>query len=167
MVACFILDLIFYIMMNLKKLIKIEMNLFGILKMESEKEKTITPTSTFLETVCDDGGKVFVGGQGEERYERQQRTFADIQNEMRVLCWIAALEDSGHDDRNFFRKGHCPECSSCHYQFDLLHYTTTTEETAYCITCYLDRFCNVIDDGNVFQVILKKSKRVLIEIRNS
>lgn len=166
MVACFILDLIFYIRMNLKKLIKIEMNLFGILKMErKDTTETITSTSTFLETICDDGGKVFVGGQGEERYERQQRTLADIQNEIRVLCWSIALDSEHHPDYGFFREGQCPKCSSCNDEFHFLHYTS--EATGYCVKCYLDRFCEVVDDENIFRVIIKRTGRVLIEIINS
>ncbi len=151
--------------MNLKKLIKIEMNLFGILKMErKDTTETITSTSTFLETVCDDGGKVFVEGQREERRERQPRTFADIQKEVKVICWSFAL-DPGHPDCGFFREGQCPKCVSCNDEFHFLHYTS--EATGYCVKCYLDRFCEVVDDENVFRVIIKRTGRVLIEIINS
>jgi len=138
------------------------MNLFGILKMESEREKTTTTeeitTSTFSETVCDDGGKVVYWR------ERQPRTFADIQKEVKVICWAFAL-DSDHPDYGFFREGQCPKCSSCNDKFHFLHYTS--EATGYCIKCYIDRFCEVVDDENVFRVTIKRTGRVLIEIRNS
>jgi hypothetical protein len=130
--------------------------------MESEREKTTTETttstSTFLETVCDDGGKVVYWR------ERQPRTFADIQKEVKVICWALAL-DPGHPDYGFFREGQCPKCSSCNDEFHFLHYTS--EATGYCVKCYLDRFCEIVDDENVFRVIIKRKGRVLIEIRNS
>ena len=133
--------------------------------MERKDTTETTTTSTFSETVCDDGGKIFVDGQREERRERQQRTVADIRNEIRVLCWALALEDSDHPDYGFFREGQCPKCSSCNDKFNFLHYTS--EATGYCINCYLDRFCEIVDDENVFRVTIKRTGRVLIEIRNS
>ena len=130
--------------------------------MEREREKTTTETttttSTFSETVCDDGGKVVYCR------ERQPRTFADIQKEVKVICWAFAL-DSGHPDCGFFREGQCPKCSFCNDEFHFLHYTS--EATGYCVKCYLDRFCEIVDDENVFRVIIKRTGRVLIEIRNS
>ena len=127
-------------------------------------ESKTTTTTTFSETVYDDSGKVFSGGQEEERRERQQRTVADIQKEMRVLCWGFALP-SDHPDSSFFREGQCQKCSFCNDEFHFLHYTSGA--TGYCIKCYLDRFCNVSDDENVFRVVIKRTGRVLIEIRNS
>ncbi len=131
--------------------------------MESEIEKTTTETtttSTFSETVSDDGGKVVYCR------ERQPLTFADIRKEVKVICWAFAL-DHGHPDYGFFREGQCPKCSSCNDEFHFLHYTSTSEATGYCIKCYLDRFCDIVDDENVFRVIIKRRGRVLIEIRNS
>ena len=119
---------------------------------------TTTSTSTFSETVCDDGGKVVYWR------ERQPRTFADIQKEVKVICWAFAL-DPGHHDYGFFREGQCPKCSSCNDEFHFLHYTS--EANGYCVKCYLDRFCDVSDVENVFRVIIKRTGRVLIEIRNS
>jgi hypothetical protein len=145
-------------------LIKIIINLFDILKMESETTKTTTTTSTFLETVCDNGGKLFVGEQRKERCERQLRTLADVQTEMRVLCWVLSLP-SDHPDSSFFREGQCPKCSFCNDEFHFLHYTSGA--TGYCIKCYLDRFCDVSDDENVFRVVIKRTGRILIKIQNS
>ncbi len=131
-----------------------------------ESKTTTTTNSTFSETVYDDGGKVVSEGQGEERHERQPRTVADIQKELRVICWSFALP-SDHPDSSFFREGQCPKCSFCNEEFHFLHYTSSSGETGYCIKCYLDRFCDVSDDENVFQVVIKSTGRVLIEIRNS
>lgn len=122
--------------------------------------ETTTTTSTFSETVSDDGGKVVYCR------ERQPRTFLDIRKEVRVICWACAL-NPGHPDYGFFREGQCPKCSSCNDEFHFLHYTSTSEATGYCVKCYLDRFCEVIDDENVFRVIIKSRGRVLIEIINS
>jgi hypothetical protein len=121
--------------------------------------ETTTTTSTFSETVCyDDGGKVV------SCRERQPLTFADIQNEVKVICWAFAL-DPDHPDCGFFREGQCPKCSSCNDEFHFLHYTS--EANGYCVKCYLDRFCDVSDVENVFRVIIKRTGRVLIEIINS
>ena len=125
-----------------------------------ESATTKTKTTTFSETVCDDGGR----GQGEERRERQPRTVMDIQKEIKVLCWTFALP-SDHPDSSFFREGQCPKCSFCNDDFHFLHYTS--EENGYCVKCYLDRFCDVIDEEQFFCVIIKRTNRVLIEIINS
>ena len=118
-------------------------------------ERNIT---TKITTAYDDG-KV-IG----ERRERQPRTIMDVPNEMRVLCWALSLLPE-NSDFGFFRNGQCQKCSSCNDDFHFLHYTS--EMTGYCVKCYLDKFCDVVDDENGFRVILKRSGRVLIEIRNS
>jgi hypothetical protein len=131
--------------------------------MESATTKTTTTTTTFSETVCDDGGKVVTAGQGEERHERQSRTVTDIQKEIKVLCWGLSLP-SDHPDSSFFREGQCPKCSFCNDNFHFLHYTSDTN--AYCVKCYLDRFCDVIDEEHFFCVIIKRTNRILIEINS-
>ena len=123
-----------------------------------EKESTIVKqsitTSTFTECVEDQG----------RRIERQPRSLADIQKQMKVLAWIHALA-AEHPDKSFFRDGQCKNCSVCNEEFHFLHYTT--EATGYCIECYLNSFCNVVDDENVFWVIIKRTERTLIQISNS
>ena len=128
-----------------------------------ERQDTITETTsttTFSETVSDDGGKVVAGGE----IEREHRGVQNVQNEIRVLCWGLALP-SDHPDSCFFREGQCLKCVNCNDNFHFLHYTS--EATGYCVKCYLDRFCEVVDDENVFRVVIKRTGRALIEIRNS
>ena len=120
-------------------------------------ETTTTTTTTFLETVCDDCGKVVAG-------RREHRQVQDVQNEIRVLCWVLALP-SDHPDNCFFREGQCKKCVFCSDEFHFLHYTS--EATGYCVKCYLDRFCKIVDDENVFRVVLLRTGRILIEIINS
>ena len=120
-----------------------------------EKETTRSHTT---ETICHYEGK------GRERRERQSRTVEDAQLEIRTLCWVLSL-DPAHLDCGFFREGQCKKCVFCSNDFHFLHYTS--ESSGYCVKCYLDKFCNVVDDENVFRVIIKRTGRVLIEIINS
>jgi hypothetical protein len=120
------------------------------------EEKTTTPHTT--ETICHCEGK------GREGRERQSRTVEDDQPQIKTLCWIFALSRA-HPDSSFFREGQCKKCVFCSDDFHFLHYTS--ESSGYCVKCYLDKFCNVVDDENVFRVIIKRTGRVLIEIRNS
>jgi len=121
-----------------------------------EKESNIVKQSITTSTEC-------VEDQGSRR-ERQPRSLADIQKQMKVLAWIHALA-AEHPDKSFFRDGQCKNCSVCNEEFHFLHYTT--EAVGYCIECYLNRFCDVIDDENVFWVVIKRTGRPLIQISNS
>ena len=97
--------------------------------------------------------------------ERKKRGVEDVQREMKVLCWTISLPND-HVDKHFFRQGQqCNNCSFCEDEFNFLHYTSDTN--AYCVKCYLDRFCDVIDEKQFFCVIIKRTSRVLIEILNS
>lgn len=120
-----------------------------------EKETT-TPHTT--QTICHCEGK------GHEGRERQSRTVEDAQPQIKTLCWALSLGPS-HPDCGFFREGECKKCVFCLDDFHFLHYTS--ESSGYCVKCYLDKFCDVVDDENVFRVIIKRTGRVLIEIINS
>ena len=128
--------------------------------MESET----TTNNTSLKTVFGCEEKAFSEGNGDEGRERQLRTVKDAQSEIKTTCWALSLGPD-HPDCGFFREGQCPKCSSCNDEFHFLHYTS--EATGYCVKCYLDRFCDVVDDENVFRVIIKRTGRALIEIINS
>lgn len=148
--------------MNLKKLIKIEMNLFVINKMENGNKIT----QMLTESVQDEGGKVLAGGVFDERREMEEPQWnpLKIQRELRVIAWALSLCQD-HLDFGFFRGGECKKCAGCSDEFNFLHYTS--EKNAYCVRCYLDRFCEVIDDDTIFLVVIKKSERILIEIAKS
>jgi hypothetical protein len=124
------------------------------MEITSNIDKQLITTST--ECVEDQG----------RRIERQPRSLADIQKQMKVLAWLHALA-AEHPDKSFFRDGQCKNCSVCNEEFHFLHYTTTTEAAGYCIECYLNSFCDVVDDENVFWVIIKRTGRTLIQISNS
>jgi len=153
--------------LELKKLIKIAMNLFGIQKMEKEHIKTeqveMITTSTF--TGCsgvidhEEGGKAIAGPEREERREFDNSKF---QKELRVLAWALSLKPD-HPDSGFFCGGECKKCAGCFNEFNLLHYTS--EKKAYCVKCYLDGFCMVIDDDTIFLVVIRTG-RILIEIHD-
>lgn len=141
--------------MDLEKLIKIEMNLFGIQKMEYEtNQSTITST----QCVQDEGGHF--EERREMKPEWEPRKF---QKELRVLAWVESLE-SDNPDFGFFRGGECKKCAGCSDEFNFLHYTS--EKNAYCVRCYLDGFCDVVEDDTIFLVVIRKSERILIEIHN-
>lgn len=124
------------------------------MERESSIDEQLITASTFTECLGDEG----------RGRERQPRSFADIQKQIKVVCWLHALSDD-HHDKSFFREGQCKKCSFCNDEFHFLHYTTET--AGYCIECYLNRFCEVVDDETVFRVIIKRTGRVLIEISNS
>ena len=124
------------------------------MERESSIDEQLITTSTFTECVGDEG----------RGRERQPRSLADIKKLIKVIAWLHALavEDP---DKSFFCEGQCKNCSSCNQEFHFLHYTT--EATGYCIECYLNSFCDVVDDENVFWVIIKRTGRTLIQINNS
>ena len=122
------------------------------MERESNIHKKMITTSTFTECVEDQGSR------------REPRSLADIQKQIKVIAWLHALAVE-HPDKSFFHEGQCKNCSSCNQEFHFLQYTT--EATGYCIECYLNSFCNVVDDENVFWVIIKRTGRTLIQISNS
>jgi len=157
------------------------MNLFGIQKMENERQNVemITTSSIFAECGCGSecgsgsssrevveheeergGGKVLAGPERQERKEWEPRM---VGKELRVLAWAVSL-GQGHPDFGFFRGGECKKCAGCSDEFNLLHYTS--EKNAYCVRCYLDGFCDVVEDDTIFLVVIRKSARILIEILN-
>ena len=143
-------------MLDLEKLIKIEMNLFGIQKMENKTTQPMIITST--KCVQDEGG--LFEERREMKPEWEPRKF---QQELRVLTWAVSLGPD-HLDSGFFRGGECKKCSGCSDEFKLLHYTS--EKNAYCVKCYLDGFCDVVEDDTIFLVIIRRTRRFLIEIHN-
>lgn len=144
-------------MLNLEKLIKIAMILFGIQKMEDRRENTkqieIIHTSTESRTEL----------AGRESYESRVWNPSKFQLELRVLAWAGSL-GQGHPDFGFFRGGECKKCAGCSDEFNFLHYTS--EKNAYCVRCYIERFCDIVEDDTIFLVIIRKSGRILIEILN-
>ncbi len=109
----------------------------------------------------------YVQDEGEHFEERREmkpewepRKF---QKELKVLACVESL-GSDHPDFRFFRGGECKKCSGCSDEFNFLHYTS--KKNAYCVRCYLDGFCTVIDDDTIFLVVIRKSGRILIEIHN-
>lgn len=130
--------------------------------MEDKTTQPMIITST--EYVQDEGGKVLAGRHFEERREmKPEWEPRKFQKELRVLAWALSLGPD-HPDSGFFRGGECKKCSGCSDEFNLLHYTS--EKNAYCVRCYLDGFCTVIDDDTIFMAIIKKTERILIEIHN-
>ena len=141
-------------MLDLEKLIKNEMNLFGIQKMEDRREKENTHVVEHQDK----------GGLFEERREmKPEWEPRKFQKESRVLAWALSLGQE-HPDSGFFRGGECKKCSGCSDEFNFLHYTS--EKNAYCVRCYLDGFCDVVEDNTIILVILRRTGRILIEIHN-
>ena len=108
----------------------------------------------------EEGGKAFAGPDREERREWEPRKF---QQELRVLTWAVSLGPD-HLDSGFFRGGECKKCCGCSDEFNFLHYTS--EKNAYCVRCYLERFCDVVENDTIFRVVIKRTGRILIEIHN-
>ena len=101
----------------------------------------------------------------EERREmKPQWNPLKFQRELNVLAWALSLGPE-HRDFGFFRDGECKKCSGCSDEFNLLHYTS--EKNAYCVKCYLEQFCEVVEDDTIFLVVIKKTERILIEIVKS
>jgi hypothetical protein len=129
-------------------------------KMEDKTTQQMITTST--KCVQNECGKVLAGRHFEERREMKPEWEPQkFQKELRVLAWALSLGPD-HPDYGFFRGGECNKCSGCSDEFNLLHYTS--EKNAYCVRCYLDGFCTVIDDDTIFMAIIKKTERILIEI---
>jgi hypothetical protein len=132
--------------------------------MEDKTTQPMITTSTFTECVQDEGGKVLAGGHFEERREmKPEWNPRNFQLELRVLAWALSLGPD-HPDSGFFRGGECKKCGGCSDEFNFLHYTS--EKKAYCVRCYIDGFCDVVEDDTIFLVVIKKSGRILIEILN-
>lgn len=100
---------------------------------------------------------------GRESYESRVLNPSKFQLELRVLAFVLSLEPD-HPDFGFFCGGECNKCSGCLDKFNFLHYTS--EKNAYCVRCYLERFCDVVEDDTIFLVVIRKSGRILIEIHN-
>ena len=100
---------------------------------------------------------------GRESYESRVWNPQNFQLESRVLSWAFSL-GQGHPDSGFFRGGVCKQCAECSDKFNFLHYTS--EKNAYCVRCYLERFCDIVEDNTIFLVVIRKSGRILIEILN-
>jgi len=143
-------------MLDLEKLIKIAMNLFVIQKMEDKTTQPMIIKSTeYFQDEC---------GHFEERREmKPEWNPPNFQKELRVLAWALSLGPD-HPDSGFFRGGECKKCSGCLEEFKFLHYTS--EKNAYCVRCYLDGYCDVVEDDTIFLVVIKKTGRILIEILN-
>lgn len=144
-------------MLDLEKLIKIEMNLFGIQKMEDKTTQPMFITST--EFVQDEGGHF----QETREMKPEEWKPQKVQKELRVLAWALSLGPD-HSDSGFFCGGECKQCSGCSDEFNFLHYTS--EKNAYCVRCYLDGYCDVVEDDTIFLVVIRKTGRILIEIQN-
>ena len=100
---------------------------------------------------------------GRESYESRVWNPRKIQLELRVLSWAFSL-GQGHPDSGFFRGDEYKQCAECSDEFNFLHYTS--EKNAYCVRCYLERFCDIVEDNTIFLVVIRKSGRILIEILN-
>lgn len=128
-----------------------------------EDGREIITTSTFtecVEDVKDEGEKVISLCGCEERKEWDP---SKVRQELKVLAWALSLRPD-HPDSGFFRGGECKKCVGCSNEFNLLHYTS--EKNAYCVRCYLDRFCDIVEDDTIFLVVMRKTRRCLIEILN-
>ena len=123
-------------------------------------------TQMITESVQDKGGKVLARSNFEERREMVESEWnpLKIQRELRVLAWVLSLGPE-HRDFGFFRDGECKKCSGCSDEFHFLHYTS--EKSAYCVKCYLEQFCEIVEDDTIFLVVIKKTERILIEIEKS
>jgi|LakMenE18May11ns_1017448.scaffolds.fasta_scaffold9268016_1 hypothetical protein len=127
--------------------------------------KTTMSTQSVQNESENQGGKVLAGGVFEERREMESVWNPEkIRRELLVLSWALSLGQD-HIDFGFFRGGECKNCTGCSDEFHFLHYTS--EKNAYCVKCYLDGFCTVIEDDSIFLVVIKKSERILIEIQKS
>lgn len=132
--------------------------------MEEGIKTTMSTQSVQNENESQDG-KVLAGGVFEERREMEPVwNPRKIQRELRVLAWALSLGQD-HIDFGFFRGGECKNCAGCSDEFHFLHYTS--EKNAYCVKCYLEQFCEVIEDDTIFLVVIKKTERILIEIEKS
>lgn len=133
----------------------------GSIKTENV-EMITTSTITQCCGVIDheEGGKALARPDREERREWDNRK---VQQELRVLAWTLSLGPD-HPDSGFFRGGECKQCAGCSDEFNLLHYTS--EKNAYCVRCYLERFCYIVEDDTIFLVVIKKTGRILIKIQN-
>lgn len=88
-----------------------------------------------------------------------------IERELRVLAWALSLGPEHRDFGFFCNGGECTKCSGCSDEFHFLHHTS--EKNAYCVKCYLEQFCEVVDDDTIFLVVIKRTERILIEIQKS
>jgi hypothetical protein len=122
------------------------------------ENKPTQSMNTSTEYVQDEGGRF--EERREMKPEWEPRKF---QKDLRVLAWALSL-GQGHPDFGFFRGGECKQCAECLDEFNFLHYTS--EKKAYCVRCYLDGFCDVVEDDTIFLVVIRKSGRILIEIHN-
>lgn len=130
--------------------------------MEDKTTQPMIITST--DCVQHEGGKVLTVPEREERKEIKSKWEPRrVGKELRVLAWAVSLGRE-HPDFGFFRGGECKQCSGCSDEFNLLHYTS--EKNAYCVGCYLNGFCDVVEDNTIFLVVIRKSGRILIEIQN-
>ena len=122
-------------------------------------------TTQQMITTSDKDGKVLACGNFEGRREliESVRNPLNFRRELRVLAWTSSLCQD-HPDFGFFRGGECKECGGCSDEFHLLHYTS--EKNAYCVRCYIDGFCDVVEDDTIFLVVIKRTGRILIEILN-
>ncbi len=116
-------------------------------------------------TTSDEDGKVLACCNFEGRRELVEPVWnpEKIRLELRVLAWTSSL-CRDHPDFGFFRGGECKKCGGCSDEFNFLHYTS--EKNAYCVKCYLERFCDVVEDDTIFQIVIKRTGRILIEIHN-
>lgn len=129
-----------------------------------EDKTTQLRFTTSTECVQNECEKVLAGGHFEERREMEPEWKPQkCRKELRVLSWAFSL-GSDHPDSGFFCGGECKQCAECSDEFNFLHYTS--EKNAYCVRCYLERFCDVVEDDTIFLVVIRKSGRVLIEILN-
>lgn len=132
--------------------------------MEDKTTQPMIITSTSTQYVQHEVGKVLAGGHFEERREmKPEWEPRKFKQELRVLTWAVSLGQA-HSDSGFFCGGECKKCSGCSDEFNFLHYTS--EKNAYCVRCYLEGFCDVVDDDTIFLVVIRKSGRILIEILN-
>ena len=123
------------------------------IRRENTEQIEMIPTSTESGTEL----------AGRESYESRVLNPQKFQLELRVLSWAFSL-GSDHPDSGFFRSGECKQCAECSDEFNFLHYTS--EKKAYCVKCYLERFCDIVEDNTIFLVVIRKSGRILIEILN-
>lgn len=116
-------------------------------------------------TTPDESGKVSACVNFEGKRELMEPVWnpLNFRLELRVLAWTISLCQD-HPDFGFFHGGGCKKCSGCSDEFNFLHYTS--EKNAYCVRCYISRFCDVVENDTIFQVVIKRSGRILIEIHD-
>ena len=124
-----------------------------------EDKGQIITTSTSTE--CVEGEKVLSLCGCEEK--RKQWDSSKAGRELKVLAWALSLGPD-HPDSGFFCGGECKKCVGCSDEFNFLHYTS--EKNGYCVRCYLDGFCDIVEDDTIFLVVIRKTGRILIEILN-